>query len=106
MPTKRTPLKRDLRVRITPRTIDLFVQIEQILDAGLDDIWEDEGGRRREYLDKAFELHRLLGRDPCQTQVQWITGPAPPPFNREEIHDHEGAWLLRQALLAAAEKAE
>jgi hypothetical protein len=58
------------RLRLTEEMIDLYRRGCEIEDEGSDEAWEDEGGRRREYLDIQNELAILIGREkPWQLSV-------------------------------------
>jgi hypothetical protein len=70
MPTNRRPLTRQPRRAplISREMVDLFRRARAIQARGLDEKWEDQGGRRREFLTVTTDLHRALGRrpwDPC-----------------------------------------
>jgi hypothetical protein len=60
MPTRRTPLNRRQKSYITHEAVELFELCDAIEEAGFDDIWEQEGGRRREYLNAWFKLNEIL----------------------------------------------
>jgi hypothetical protein len=63
MPSKRKPIKRAAKRRITPEAVALLRRIVEIQEAG--DTWEEQGGRRREMLDATRELgaaHRCRWR--------------------------------------------
>ena len=47
--------------------------------------WEEDGGKRRQYLDTCHELHTLLGRKPWQESVDDTIGCDVPPD-----------WMVRQ----------
>jgi hypothetical protein len=89
--------------RITPEAIALFRQLRNIQLAGHDEIWEQAGGRRREFIDGCVELHDQLGRRPWQTDVMdvgadWGLVEDNPIYN----HDNAGAIVLRRQLEALA----
>jgi hypothetical protein len=48
--------------KTTVEMLDLYARVRAIEQAGQDETWEVDGGRRREYFDLQVELHRLLGR--------------------------------------------
>lgn len=48
--------------KTTVEMLDLYALVRSIEQTGQDEIWEVDGGRRREYFDLQVELHRLLGR--------------------------------------------
>jgi hypothetical protein len=66
MPTRRTPIDRGRRVQITPAMVALWKRGQAILATKAEQKWEEEGGRRREFLDLAVELHELLDRRPWE----------------------------------------
>jgi hypothetical protein len=103
MSTKRTPISRVLRSHITPEAIALFKRgmLLQFLD--LDETWEEDGGRQREYHELCVALRIALGMkplwEPCPLDVdedgtlpEWMTDPA-------EIRRERKAIALRRALL-------
>jgi hypothetical protein len=63
MPTNKHALKRrNVRDRrLTPAIVALFVRLEEIRNAGADREWEEQGGRRREFIDASHELRYGLG---------------------------------------------
>ena len=100
MATKRTRLHRAMRSRVTPRCAELWRQLNEI-DANARVRWEDEGGRCREFLDAALELHHALGRKPWMQHVEDVVHDAPPEWmtaERLEFTDWHGAVELRRAL--------
>ena len=106
MPTKRVPLHRSLKPRrITPRAVALWRVIQEIEAEDGDRDWEDEGGRRREYLDARGELNLLLGIKPWQSSPARVHDPEPPKWmtagNLLAADQWREAWKLRQALEAA-----
>jgi hypothetical protein len=71
--TKRTPIKRPPRARITQRAVDLF---RQILD--MDDKEVSVSSER--YGSVAVDLHRELGLKPWDEFVHWVNvDDLPPP---------------------------
>jgi hypothetical protein len=60
MTTKRIPIRRDRRARLTPETVALWIVLREIEDDPDGKEWEPEG-RYREYLDGTNELCRRLG---------------------------------------------
>jgi hypothetical protein len=58
----RTPRK--VRTPLTPEMLELFKRGLEILAAGADEIWGDEGGRREEYLAISRRLNWVLLRQP------------------------------------------
>jgi hypothetical protein len=79
MSTKRTPRRRDFKHRVTPEAMQLFDLCCAIQAAEDDDFWEDEGGRRREYLDARVRLREVVGLKPwdaCPTDPD-LDGPVP-----------------------------
>jgi hypothetical protein len=73
--------------------------------------WEDEGGRRGEFLSALRQFTALLGRDwdPGAYPPIYASSPAPPPYmsSRAQLEDYERShnfFLLFERL--AAEDAE
>lgn len=64
MATKRIPLKRTTRSSITAAAAEAFRLCEGIIAAGDDELFEESGGRHREYLDADLRLGQLLGLQP------------------------------------------
>jgi hypothetical protein len=62
MATKRTPIHRDHRPTITPEMVELFARCFEIQRTGAHEIWGEDGGRQREFLDTDVLLQRLLKR--------------------------------------------
>ena len=50
-------------VKITDEMVAVYATLMEIVDVGDEDFWEEDGGRRREYLDLNGELHRQLKLD-------------------------------------------
>ena len=53
MPNRRTPIDRGRRAQITPAMVALWKRGQEILATKAEQKWEEEGGRRREFLDLA-----------------------------------------------------
>lgn|SRR5512139_3520870 len=62
MPSKRTPTGRRSKARITPEAVALFKRALALYDQ--QDAWEEDGGRRREYLEVTCDLQDVLGPHP------------------------------------------
>lgn len=99
--TKRVPLRRSLKARITPEVVASWRRIRQLEAEGADDY---DSGQRREYLDACSELHLLLMLKPWETTPEWATHPEPPAYRQtpDRRDDWHRAYELRQALEAAA----
>jgi hypothetical protein len=78
--------------------VALFRRGCEILAAGDDERWEEEGGRRREFLDLASSLHRRLGLRPWQHDVFEVDVE---PLDDDQVDDWSGARAARRALLEA-----
>lgn len=86
MPTKRRPIGRKPTTRITPELVRLYTRVRQIAEEegeNLHDLWEDQGGRRGEYLDAYWGLHFALGLAPWECNPTDVhdtdpNEPAPP----------------------------
>jgi hypothetical protein len=55
--------------KTTVEMLDVYARVRAIEQAGQDETWEVDGGRRREYFDLQVELHRLLGRQIWEAHV-------------------------------------
>ncbi len=55
--------------KTTVEMLDLYARVRSIEQAGQDESWEVDGGRRREYFDLQVEMHRLLGRQIWEAHV-------------------------------------
>ena len=90
---------REIKRRISIIAIFAFQRAQEIENAYTDDIWEEDGGRRREYLNAITVLHRELGLQPWQygpisvIDGKWVKWVA--------IDDWRLATRLRRALTAA-----
>lgn len=100
MATKRRPIERPFRARITPELIELWRRIRAIQAADLDEVWEDAGGRRREYLDATVELHGGLGLTPWHDSPAEVASEGPPPAWDNGSYTIAQQW--RRALEEAA----
>jgi hypothetical protein len=102
MPTRRTPIDRGRRVQITPAMVALWKRGQEILATKAEQKWEEEGGRRREFLDLAVELHELLDRRPWEVDVFYVD--AMKPSDDQDQGDWVGAAAARCALVAALQQ--
>jgi hypothetical protein len=102
MPTRRTPIDRGRRVQITPAMVALWKRGQEILATKAEQKWEEEGGRRREFLDLAVELHELLDRRPWEVDVFYVD--AMKPSDDQDQGDWVGAAAARRALVAALQQ--
>jgi hypothetical protein len=95
--------QRALRSHITPQAIELFKRGMLLQRLDLDEIWEEEGGRCREYRQLCVALRIALGiplGEPCPLDdvdedgslPDWMTDPV-------EIRRERKAIALRKALL-------
>jgi hypothetical protein len=106
MPTRRTPIDRGRRVQITPAMVVLWKRGQEILATKAEQKWEEEGGRRREFLDLAVELHELLDRRPWEVDVFYVD--AMKPSDDQDQDQGQGDWVgaaaARRALVAALQQ--
>src|SRR3989442_4544698 len=77
MPTGRTPIDRGRRVQITPAMVALWKRGQEILATKAEQKWEEEVGRRREFLDLAVEMHELLDRRPWEFDDSYVDAIKP-----------------------------
>jgi len=102
MPTRRTPIDRGRWVQIAPAMVALWKRGQEILATKAEQKWEEEGGRRREFLDLAVDLHELLGRRPWEVDVFYVD--AMKPSDDQDQGDWVGAAAARRALVAALQQ--
>jgi hypothetical protein len=100
MPTNRTRIKPPSRPHVTPEAVKLWRTGCEILDAGADEAWEEDGGRQREWYDVCLGLDRAFGFRPWECVGIWF-------FNLrfEDCPDDRSRrkdWELVQALNRAA----
>ncbi len=104
MTTKRTPLRRDARARITPELVALWLKLKEITGAGAHEKLEPDG-RRVEYLDALHALDRLLGMKPWQVcPLDAVTAEPPSHLQQHRLDSWRRAWELRRALEAASKR--
>jgi hypothetical protein len=119
MPTKRVPLNRGRKPRITPEAARLFLRAEE-LQPTYD--WCVSGrkcksknpGRHCSECTEFFRLRRLLAQElglnsVCDTSPLEVDSPEPPVYIRNNPAQEPGyrrAWALRQALIEAAGEPE
>src|SRR5262245_6587829 len=80
----------------------LWKRGQEILATKAEQKWEEEGGRRREFLDLAVDLHELLGRRPWEVDVFYVD--AMKPSDDQDQGDWVGAAAARRALVAALQQ--
>ena len=81
MPVKaRTP--KPLRTIVTETMVELYARGVEIIEAGDDEDYEEDGGHRDEFFEIDVELQSLLGRRPWQCTVFDVAlDGGPPPHN-------------------------
>jgi hypothetical protein len=105
MPSNRTPISRPPRPRISPEMLAAYQRALEILEAGGDEDWEEEGGNRREYLNLSMLLHRALGRKPWMYDVLDIDlGDPDVDEDPGDLGDWRGAVGAARALEAARKR--
>lgn len=93
--------------RITPEVVEWWSVLTEIQDAGADALFEDVGGRRREYFDHRSLLHRALDIPPWEPSPCEIYGPESDwHWNGDQQHNEAWArnWQYRRELDAALRK--
>jgi hypothetical protein len=107
MTSGRTPIGRPTKSRITPEAVALFKRARALYDQ--QENWEEDGGRRREYLAVTRDLHSLMGRYPHQEDVCATIGEDEPPEwmanDARRLADYRQAVELRRELEKAAKTA-
>src|SRR5262249_30549921 len=73
-------------------------RLQDLASAKAEQKWEEEGGRRREFLDLAVDLHELLDRRPCEVDGFYVY--AMKPSDDQAQGDWVGAAAARRALVA------
>jgi hypothetical protein len=108
--TKRRPINRPVRRRITPEVVELFATGFDIAVAGADKTWEAQGGRRREFLDTCNALDAALGlsvdeRGPlsCHDGLppRWVVRAAELDSEKHILEGWKQAVETRRLLVAA-----
>ncbi len=101
MPTTRHPISRPPRSHITPRAVELFKHALEIEACDDDEFWEENGGRKREYLDVTVQLHRALGLKAYEPSPLDCDGDPPSWEGHPELW--RKAAELRKELIEAME---
>src|SRR5437899_236414 len=104
MPTRRKPIDRGRRVQITLAMVALWKRGQEILATKAEQKWEEEGGRRREFLDLAVELHELLDRRPWEVDVFYVDAMKPSERPRPRRLGRRGGRAACISSSAAATK--
>ena len=104
---KLQPKNNERDAAITDEVLALFRRGMEIRCEAADEKWEDQGGRRREFLDTCVLLDRALQRKPWQVSILDADRYAPPPpgDTKDHLRGWHSAMELREALEAALEKA-
>ena len=84
--------------KTTVEMLDLYARVRAIEQAGQDESWEVDGGRRREYFDLQVEMHRLLGRQIWEAHV-YRRGPHRPAMS--DVAKRESAQTSQNELACA-----
>ncbi len=104
MTTKRTPLRRDARARITPELVALWLKLRAIREVGEHEELEPDG-HRVEYLDALHALDRALGIKPWQVcPLDAVTAKPPSHLQQHRLDSWRRAWERRRALEAASKR--
>jgi hypothetical protein len=95
--TKRTPIKRNTKMRITPQMLDVYAVVNQLYD---------EERHADEFHEAELLLDQLLGRQPWQESItDTFDQDAPPDWMYEQgqarINDWQEANAIREQLDAA-----
>ena len=105
MTTKRTPIRRDRRARLTPEALACWLVIREIAESPTDRDEYEPVGRHREYVDLNIKLCRLIGLE--WTYMNFpieIDSPTPPLFmnhNPPRAENWRQAWRWRCLLMQA-----
>jgi hypothetical protein len=95
VPTKRQPLQRDQRARLTPELVELFQRLE---------LTPQRLRRSSEYVAGEKRLCRVLGLDfwSMKTPLSVLTAESCYPPGHIQTQNWNEAWRWRKLLLAAA----
>jgi hypothetical protein len=106
MPVKlRRPKKRTMQ--ISDEAVEAFRLCEEITAAGLQDAWEDDGGRRDEYLTAHRSLLVALSLRPCEASPCDAPDEGECPYDAGQLcwaASWPRAQELRRELQAAARR--
>jgi hypothetical protein len=89
-------------MKVTPEAVELFrraIAIEQSGDAS--EAWEEEGGKRREYLNLSVELHRALALKIWELSPLGVADDNDDTDEPGSVRNTAQAVKLRRELLAA-----
>ncbi len=101
MTTKRILLARRAKP-VLSLALELYCRGVEIIEQGAEEIWEDEGGRRREFGEIEIKLQDRLGRRPWEATIFEVAIDGnPPPHCQSPTYDWAGAQALRRQLQAA-----
>jgi hypothetical protein len=90
---------------VTDEAIEAFRLCEEIAAAGLQEAWEDEGGRRHEYLTAHQSLHAELSLRPWAASPCDVTDEEPCGWGGNLYSESwSRAQELRRELLAAVRR--
>ncbi len=92
---------------ITDEAVALFRLCNEIAAAGQDENFENEGGRRREYLDAYRALSRAVGINFWEVSPLDAVQESPPDYMRQnplQFGYWEKAWGARREILAALKR--
>ena len=95
MVTTRTPINRASKSQITPECVEQFRVAKAIYDADQENEWEEDGGKRRAFLDACVALHTLLRRKSWQTDVVDTLGHDTLPGYNVNEEDWRAARQIR-----------
>jgi len=100
--TTRRPLKPGKKLKATPELVALFVKGVALREHSRE--WEDQGGKRREYLDTCRAMRAALGRKPWEAQILDTVGYDKPPSWMTDA-DHIADWLRARDIGRELERA-
>jgi hypothetical protein len=101
--TKRRPVQHPMKAQITAEIVGQWKAVRQILAAGDDQFWEDEGGRRGEFHAAVMAIHRHFKLSICGVNPDQTIGvdAVPEGYDDKPWFGWERARELRLALDAA-----
>jgi hypothetical protein len=99
MPPHRRPIQRLPAVKVTPEAVELFRRGVEIMENDDHKFWEEDGGRRAEWLKISSDLEISLKLAPWETSPLDVTVDGTPPrWADDDMKGYARAVALRRTL--------
>jgi hypothetical protein len=99
MPPHRRPIQRLPAVKVTPEAVELFRRGVEIMECDDHKFWEEDGGRRAEWLKISSDLEISLKLAPWDTSpLDVAVDGTPPRWADDDMKGYERAVALRRTL--------